>query len=971
MCSFRTIVCIASSLIAVATRAQEPPVATIAQSDAEQIDFARDIAPILSEHCIRCHYPGNEKGGVSLATSASLIENDFLSPGNPDESYLVELIVSDENGQAQMPQDGAALSEKQVLLIRSWIEQGANWPAAVVVKAKPKADSSWWSLQPLLVGKPPGRTAKVEFQNWSSWIDRYLAAGLIAAELTPNGEAERQTLIRRLSYDLTGLPPTPKEIRNFVEDSSEFAYEKLVDRLLASPRYGERWGRHWLDIVRFGESTGYEQNIIVDEAWPFRDYVIRSFNEDKPMNQFIREHLAGDVLQPDNPDVKIGTAFLVNGAYDTVGNQDAVQAAQIRANTIDEVVRATSEAFLGLTVGCARCHDHKFDPIQQRDYYRLYATFAGLKHGSGLLSSPADVKSRDEKLEPLSQKQDELNAAVAAIEKTISERIKEKAAEFEQAWTREPISRIGTEERFDAVQAKFVKLTCVRRDDNAKSGSGFRIDEFEIWSAGDEPKNVALARNGARASGPSRNIEDFKGAYAAKLTIDGQYGARFLSSSNYLQIELKSPTSIDRVFFSSARNEPKPEQGKFSFVADYRIEVSLDGKEWSTVATGDDRKPTSIAVRDARIRGEVVLEEENKKLAEFRKQIREVKAELARVPGLRRAWIGSRDAKLAAGPFHIFLGGDPQRKGEAVLPSSPSFLGDALPSYKIEDLSEESERRIALANWITDDDNALVARVLVNRVWHYHFGTGIVSTPSDFGYMGEKPSHPELLDYLADQFIQGGWKLKSLHKQIVMSQAYRQSSEGNEQALRVDADSRLLWRFPPRRLAAEEIRDSMLYISGQLKEDMYGKGFRLYKYLRDNVATYVPLDKHGPETYRRSVYHQNARACVTDLLSEFDQPDCAFSAAKRSETTSPLQALTALNHSFTQDMARHMAERIDADAGPGSGGAESQAILAMQLAFGREPEVEEVKAASELIEQSSLAALCRVLLNTSEFIWVR
>lgn len=968
MCTFRIIICLACSVVTAPLQSQETGDATAGESEVQQIDFAKEIAPILSEHCIRCHYPGNEKGDVSLATSASLLEHDYLMPSKPDESYLLELITTDDDGMAEMPQEGPPLSEEQVELIRSWIKQGAVWPEETIVKAKPKADRSWWSLQPLTFSEPPEANGHAEFQHWRSPIDCYLAMKLHEANLTPNKQADRRSLIRRLSYDLTGLPPTPKEIEDFETDKGENAYEKVVDRLLASPRYGERWGRHWLDIVRFGESTGYEQNIIVDEAWPFRDYVIQSFNDDKPMNEFIREHLAGDVLQPDDPDVKIGSAFLVNGAYDTVGNQDAVQAAQIRANTIDEIVRATSEAFLGLTVGCARCHDHKFDPIQQRDYYRLYATFAGLKHGSGLLSSSAEVMAREEKLAPLNQRQEELNAAVAAIEKTITERINEKAAEFEKAWTRKPINRTGTEERFDAIEAKFVKLTCVRRDDNAKTGSGFRIDEFEIWSAGDESQNVALARNGARATGPSRNIEDFKGAYAAKLAIDGKFGARFLSSSDYLQIELQEPTSIDRVFFSSARNEPKPAQGKFSFVADYRIEVSMDGKEWQVVATGDDRKPPSTAVRDARIRGEVVQKEENQKLAELRNQIREVKSEIARVPGLRRAWIGSRDAKLAAGPFNVFLGGDPQRKGESVLPSSPSFLGDGLPSYEIEDLSGESARRIALANWITHDNNALVARVLVNRVWHYHFGTGIVSTPSDFGYMGEKPTHPELLDFLADQFIQGGWKLKPLHKQIVMSRAYRQSSEGNEQALRVDADSRLLWRFPPRRLAAEEIRDSMLYVSGQLKEEMYGKGFRLYKYLRDNVATYVPLDEHGPETYRRSVYHQNARACVTDLFSEFDQPDCAFSAAKRSETTSPLQALTALNHSFTRDMARHMAERVEKEA---SAGAESQATLAMQLVFGREPEEEEIKAAVGLIEENSLATLCRVLLNTSEFIWVR
>ncbi len=968
MCSSRTIICLACLTIAATVQSLKTNLAATDEPEVQNVNFVKDVAPILSEHCIRCHYPGNEKGDLSLATAETLLERDYLVPGKPDESYLVELITTDDNGKAQMPQEGPALPAKQVELVRSWIKQGAIWPEDTMVKAKPKADLSWWSLQPLRINGPPKANGHAEFQAWQSPIDRYLALKLRESNLTPNKQADRRSVIRRLSYDLTGLPPTPAEIEDFESSPAKNAYEKLVDRLLASPRYGERWGRHWLDVVRFGESTGYEQNIIVDEAWPFRDYVIRSFNDDKPMNQFIREHLAGDVLQPDNPDVKIGSAFLVNGAYDTVGNQDAIQAAQIRADTIDEVVRATSEAFLGLTMGCARCHDHKFDPIQQRDYYRLYATFAGLKHGSGLLSSPADVKAREEKLAPLNQKHDELNSAVGLIEQTISQRIKEKAAEFEDAWTREAVNRTGTEERFDAVEAKFVKLTCVRRDDNAKSGSGFRMDEFEIWSAGKEPRNVALASNGSVATGPSRNIEDFKGAYAAKLTIDGQFGARFLSSGNYLQIELKKPTLIDRVFFSSARNEPKPEQGKFSFVADFRIEVSLDGEEWQVVATGDYRKPASIAVRDARIRDEIVLEEEKQKLAELRKQIREVKSEIANVPGLRRAWIGSRDAKLAAGPFNVFLGGDPLRKGETVLPSSPSFLGNALPSYEINDLSGESERRIALANWITHDNNALVARVLVNRVWQYHFGTGIVSTPSDFGYMGEKPSHPELLDYLADQFIQGGWKLKQLHKQILMSQAYRQSSEGNERALRADADSRLLWRFPPRRLAAEEIRDSMIYVSGQLREGMYGKGFRLYKYLRDNVATYVPLDEHGPETYRRSVYHQNARACVTDLFSEFDQPDCAFSAAKRSETTSPLQALTALNHSFTRDMARHMAERVEKET---NAALESQATLAMQLAFGRDPDKEEIRAATELIESSSLAALCRVLLNTSEFIWIR
>ena len=446
--------------------------------------------------------------------------------------------------------------------------------------------------------------------------------------------------------------------------------EKLIDRLLASPHYGEQWGRHWLDVVRFGESRGFERNEIIDNAWPFRDYVIRSLNEDKPFDVLVREHLAGDVIGKDQPGVEVGVTFLVGGPYDDVGNQDAAQAAQIRANTIDEMIRATAEAFLGLTVGCARCHDHKFDPVLQRDYYGLYATFAGVYHGSRAVATAEQRQARDEALRPLNENRDRLTKQLAALD-----------------------------------------------------------------------------------------------------------------------------AAIDKL---------------------------------------------------------------SQQQADLNRQLAEVNRQINAVPPLPTWWVG--EFKPITDKFQVFLGGDPQRRGAEVVPASLSALDAVAPPYRLSDDAAEGQRRLQLAEWITYPDNPLTPRVLANRIWHYHFGTGIVETPSDFGYMGGRPTHPELLDWLARQIQQHGWRLKPLHRQILLSETYRQSSAFRADAAAVDADSRYLWRFPPRRLAAEEIRDTMLSVAGKLDPKMGGPGFRLYRYLQDNVSTYIPLDEHGPETYRRAVYHQNARA---------------------------------------------------------------------------------------------------------------
>jgi mono/diheme cytochrome c family protein len=739
------------------------------------VDFATDVAPVFEKHCIRCHQPAVKKGDLSLATLADLSESAVVVAGDPDASYLLEVVSGDPGKKPLMPKEGPVLSAQQIAVIRQWIAEGAHWPEKVIVKERSKADRNWWSLRPLSTKEPSGQGIP---PAWSANpIDRFIHARLTAAKLQPSPPADRRTLIRRVTYDLTGLPPAPAEIEAFVNDPSSDSYEKLVDRLLASPRYGEQYGRHWLDVVRFGESTGFEVNHLVDNAWPYRDYVIRSLNDDKRFNRFIMEQLAGDSLGPGDPAVEIGLAFLVCGPVDIVVNSDPVQAAQIRADGVDEMIRAVSEAFLGLTVGCARCHDHKFDPVTQRDYYSLYATLAGVHHGDRIVASKE------------------------------------------------------------------------QKDDHA--------DQL------------------AKLDAQRKRLQDAKAV-----------------SKN----------------FPEGENEA----------------IEID------------------------------------------KQLADLDRKIAALPKLPSLPVGRFEQPAA--DQHIFERGDAQRKGVRVVPASISTLADVVNAYDLPADSHERNRRLAFANWIVANDNPLTPRVLVNRLWQYHFSTGIVATPNDFGYMGERPTHPELLDWLASRLVADGWRLKSLQKLIVTSQTYRQSSTYRDDAAKIDGTARLLWRFPPQRLSAEEIRDTMLFVAGKLDVKMGGPGFRLYQYSRDNVATYTPLDTLGPETYRRSVYHQNARASRIDLLSDFDAPDCAFSASRRISTTTPSQALALMNHGFTVTMAEALSERVTTNVHRGD--ATSQIEAAFEIALGRKPKASEEAAAIKLVEQYGLRAFSRALLNSSEMIYV-
>jgi mono/diheme cytochrome c family protein len=917
--------------------------------------FEQKVRPVLVEHCYSCHSAGAKKlkGNLLLDTRAGWMKGGdsgepTILPGKPDESLLMRSIRHQEP-DLEMPPKKPKLPDAVIADLAAWIRMGAPDPREGKAEVK-RADKSWWSLQP----NPTDL-------NTADGIDGFIEAGLKAKGLGFNPPADPRTLIRRMTYDLHGLPPTPEEVEKFVKDSQNGtrAVKDLVDRLLASPRYGEQWGRHWLDVVRFGESNGFERNFIIDDLWPFRDYVIRSINEDKPFDRFIIEHLAGDVIGRDDPQVEVGSAFLVAGPYDDVGNQDVVAQKNIRAATIDDMITATGGAFLGLTLNCARCHNHKFDPIPAEDYYRVRAAYEGVVHGRRVVATKAQREAFESAMKPLNAELAALTRERAALDKTVDERARAELAR--QKPVRPKVDPHGTDEAFPSVEARHLRFVIHRlsSDTAARAArSGGKLTEFRVWSP--DGRNVALASNGTQAEGAKSAVaEDFPEAYGPQYCIDGATGeAWFIGSPAVLTLTFAKPEKVERITFVNARGDRDTDESKVrgATPVEYEVQVSMDGMNWKTVATDEGREPWSPAHGIAKARSRVITPDESARLAGLEKRIADVNARIARVPKLPQIWAGNFVQPKEKTFLH--RGGDPMKPGAEVVPASLSILDGTVKPYQLASDTPEGQRRLELARWMVARENPLTPRVLANRVWHYHFGTGIVDTPSDFGFLGGKPSHPELLDYLAARLVANGWRLKELHREILLSKTYQQSAAWREDGSKADGNSRLLWRFPPRRLAAEEIRDTMLAVAGRLQlEPMGGPGFRLYKVMQNNVSTYSPLDRHGPETWRRSVYHQNARASVVDVLTDFDFPDVAFAAPKRASTTSPLQALTLMNHGFTLDMAAALAARIQ--GGDPVGGAYARL-------FQRAPSVTERQASEAFIAAHGAEAFARAMLNANE-----
>ena len=947
---------LATSAIVILATVAYPWGETIASAPAATtVDFEREVVPILLRHCSGCHNPSDKAGGLSLlsrdtALAAGESGEPAITPGKPDESYVVTRI---EAGEMPPKGKGKPLGDDQVATLKRWIESGAAWPktrdlSPFELTTETRAGRDWWSFRS--PARPP--IPAVKNAQWvRTPIDAFVMAKLEERGLQPAPEADRATLLRRLKLDVLGLPPTPEEIQEFSADEAPDAYEKLVDRMLASPQYGERWARHWLDVVRFAESSGYENNVARPNAWPFRDYVIESLNADKPYTQLIMEQLAGDQLG-----AGVATGFLVAGPYDGVKSPDEELTRMQRVSELDDMLSTTTTAFLGITAGCAKCHDQKFDPISQHDYYALQGIFAGVQHGEREIDDAKAMQRREQRAA--------IARRIAAFERAkraVASKYEPLAAVGDSLRPvdakRPAVHALGNVDRFAPTMAKFVRFT-IRATNNLEPC----IDELEIFSVGDESRNVALASSGGIATASGIFAEGKVPIHQLAHLNDGLYGNSKSWISNepgrgWVQIELPKPTLIDRIEWARDRD------GVFNdrLAVSYVIEVAAEPGKWTTVASSDDRLPYDPQAKRPAMAIERLPAGAASEFKSLDSQIRELETELAKIkPNM--AYAGTFTQPV--GPTYRLHRGDPMQRREEVRPGAIAAVGKPL---ELDSAAPEAERRLAVAKWIADERNPLTARVMVNRIWQHHFGQGLMRNPSDFGFNGGRPSHPELLDWLATEFMAGGWRMKPVHRLILLSNTYRQSHRPDPRAVVIDGGNALLSHFQSRRLEAEPLRDSILYVSGSLNTKMGGPGFDLFEPNDNYVKVYKPKQSFGPAEWRRMIYYSKPRMQFDATFGAFDCPDSAQPVAKRNVSTTALQALNLLNAPFVVQQADVFAERLAREA-PRS--ASAQVRRAFWLAFGRVPDAAEERAAVALAADQGLPLFCRAIFNSNELLYL-
>lgn len=897
-------------------------------------------------------------------------------------------------------------------------------PAAVIfalccATALAGADRDDWAFQPLSKALPPVPATGAPVRNP---VDAFVLDSLQKTGLKPSPEADRASLIRRLSFDLVGLPPSPEEIAAFEKDRAPGAYERLADRLLASPRHGERWARHWLDVVRFGESQGFEYDRIRDDAWPYRDYVIRALNDDKRYDDFVREQIAGDVMQPVSRDGVVATGFLVAGPWDQAGNSSA--SAGVRAATreaeLEDIVGTVGQTFLGLTVNCARCHDHKFDPIPQRDYYSMKAVFQGVRHGSRSSLGTEEKTEWERRIAEVKQRVEAAESRIRELEQAGRHRALEKTKAttprpvvtpyarwtFDQDASDETGNLPGTLEGGAKIRdGRLVLDGKSARVITRPLAAGIAAKTLEAW--------VALASTDQRGGGVL-TLENSDGRSFDSIVYGERKAGQWMAGSEFHRrtLDLDAPPEkagpgevihIAIVYredrsITLYRNGrplapayvPKDEYGRRnSFPAGARI---LIGQRH----TGGDDAFLAGEVEEARLYNRALSDDEV--LASFKDGPRAASLTLADVinamtpaeqaerqrlldgmPALqeRRKELGSPPSVYAAvpeqpGPTFVLRRGEPGKETVPVAPAALSSVAGYPGTFNLATNVSDAERRLSFARWVADPGNPLTARTLVNRVWHYHFGRGLVVTPNDFGKMGGRPTHPELLDWLAGWFVSpdgGAWSLKRLHRLIVTSATYRQSAAGagRDDALQADPENALLWRMTPRRLDSETLRDTLLVLGGELEQVEGGPSFQMFRRVGNGYQNeYLPDDPTGPGNRRRTVYRMHVHSARNPFLDAFDCPEFSTRTAARPSTTTPLQALSMMNNPAIQRTASDLAARLEAETRPGK-----ERLTRLWLTcLGRRPTPEELREAGAFTGKHGLPALTWSLLNTSEFLQV-
>lgn len=811
---------------------------SVSAADADSAEFYKEqVRPILETHCFECHGPKSElKGELFLGNREGLLEGGESGPAVDLDALEDSILIAAINYESyEMPPD-SKLPDSDIAILTAWVKAGAVIPEDAelerpeVSHANPatlvnEETKNYWAFRAVANPAVPPVTNSAGVANP---IDNFILQKLEQARLSPASRAEKQQLIRRAYYDLTGLPPSLDDIDSFVNDTSDRAFEKVVDQLLDSPQYGERWGRHWLDLVRYAESNSYERDGTKPFVWRYRDYVIKSFNEDKPYTQFVKEQLAGDEFEPPTPDSIVATGYYRLGIWD----DEPVDPKQALYDDLDDVLLTTSQVFLGLTMNCARCHDHKIDPLPQKDYYSFLAFFSGFKR----YGARSHESVEDNSIGPIavSNEQQKRNAARKELDRELVQHDR--------------------------------KINHVNR----------RLQDL--------------------MTPPEK--EDFR-AVEVRVDIARKYIGKGLSKQ---------------------------------LVTEYEKAVN--------------RKKEIFNTRPPEVAQALIIKEIGKK---------------------------PRDT-------FILVRGNANVEGAKVEPAFPSILSPPEPVIKAPASTESSGRRTALANWIASDKNQLTARVMVNRIWQHHFGRGIVGSSNNFGNIGDQPTHPELLDWMATRFMQGGWKLKAMHKLIMLSSTYQMSSQASEKELAADPANKLYWRFNMRRLSSEELRDSVHAANGSLNLKMGGPS--IYPIIPQEVLAGQSRPGAGwgtsseEERARRAVYIFIKRSLVEPLMADFDFADVDSTCPVRFVTTQPTQALSLLNSEFMNRQAAIFAEFLKKKAGTD---AAKQVELGLTQATQRRPTTTEIDRGIGLIaslkadgvpEDVALKYYCLTLFNLNEFLYL-
>ena len=936
--------------------------------------FETKVRPILAENCFKCHGEKKHRGDLRVDSLAAMLEGGgrgpALVPGHPEKSLFIKAIKHDDK-DLKMPED-KKLSREHIDILTQWVQMGAPWPGAekaggtirkgeFVITDK---DREHWSF------KPVKRPAIPDVKN-AGWvknpIDAFILAKLEAKGLSPTPPASKQELLRRVTYDLTGLPPTPAEVEAFLNDPAPDAYEKLVEKLLLSPRHGEKWARHWLDLVRYAETNSFERDNPKPHVWRYRDYVIRAFNSDKPYDRFLKEQLAGDEMDRIDGDPIIATGYYRLGLWDDEPSDPLLA----RYDGLDDIVATTGQVMLGLTFDCARCHNHKIDPIAQKDYYRLLAFFHNINHFRNggptdeavILSTPAETKAFEEQARLLDKKRNDVQSEITRIETEF--RTLYGKTKGEQA--------LGTD--LDDLRYKFYRnsWTNLPDFDSLKHEEGGKLPKG-LFDISPRTRNEAF---GFVFDGTLVVPESGKYTFyldsddGSRLTVDGKAiiiydGIHDLGNVQQKSVELPKGRLPIRLEY-------------FQNVSGYGLYVAWSGPGFERrMLSAPDQAIVLDFNRAIRLDGQKLLGKERfNTYLKLKKQLDVLKNQ---TPPGDRALCVTETGPNAPETF-VLVRGNPHVKGDKVEAAFPSIFGmpdPIIPTPKPG--ARTSGRRLVLANWITSKDNPLTARVMVNRLWQHHFGRGIVRSPNDFGFQGSRPTHPELLDWLAREFVDRGWSMRAMHRLILTSNSYRMSSRANEKAILADPVTDLFWRFDMRRLSAEEIRDSILAVSGCLNLKMYGPS--VYPEIPKEVLAGQSVPGRGwpvsppEEQNRRSIYVHVKRSLLLPILESFDLAETDRTTPVRFSSTQPTQALGMLNGDFLNKQARAFATRLRKEAGPDT---KAQVRLALALATSRAPHKTEVDRGVRFLQslqsegvsgESALDMFCLLVLNLNEFMYL-